>query len=161
LFEVSAAWMGAQGAIRLTALRQRIRIGMLVAHLNEALVNLSLLPDTSRLRVSRPAKAAHADSDILPVEGQAEDGSLRWFIEEDPDTRDLVIRIESPELDLAGRSMLAVAGEWEGDAILQRVSVDSVGAEIVVPLQARENVPEGTVLHLRLLLPKSDDSLAE
>ena len=119
LFEVSQAWQSAQGAACLTALRWRIRSQQALNRLADAL---------SRKQPDFAFQAAHAAT-AQAWKGETEGGLLHWFIEEDPDSRDLIIRLDSVELALEGAKLRLTAGEWRSDVVLSRVAPDQVGAE--------------------------------
>jgi anti-sigma factor RsiW len=136
LFEVSQAWQSAQGAARLTALRWRIRSQQALNRLADAL---------SRKQPDFAFQAAHAAT-AQAWRGETEGGLLHWFIEEDPDSSDLIIRLDSVELALEGAKLRLTAGEWRSDVVLSRVASDQVGAEALLPSAECINLPPGTLL---------------
>jgi hypothetical protein len=158
LFEVSAAWMGVQGAIRMAALRQRIKAQMLAAHLEEALDELfkRLFP---RFPVPQSAVSAASVTGRFVAKGQSEDGQVKWFIEEDPDRRDLVIRLSTSDLDLEDVRLYLMLVDlqsnavlWQGSAILKKVLSNQLGAEVIMPRADRVEMPEKTALRVEAVL---------
>jgi hypothetical protein len=165
LFEVSAAWMGVQGAIRMAALRQRIKAQMLAAHLEEALAELfkRLLP---RFPVPQSAVSLASVTGRFVAKGQSEDSQVKWFLEEDPDTRDLVIRLSTSDLDLEGvrLHLMLVDSQsnavlWQGSAFLKKVLSSQLGAEVIMGHAERVEMPETTDLRVEAIPRDADNPL--
>ena len=124
-FEIYAEfWASAEGTERLEALRQRILAPrqVLAAHVG-----------------LQGRKAAHTAGSEA---GKTPDG-LVWRTVDEP-TGDLTLYVSTFDLTCEGKRLRVEAEGWSDEIILRRVAPDQVGGEVVMPAEARRDIPMET-----------------
>ena len=85
-----------------------------------------------------------------PLDLESEDGKYGIFVEEDQN-HNVIVRVDSTEMELAGTPIHFYAGEWQREVRLEKVEDDQVGAEVVITPDERAALPTGTDLRAKLV----------
>jgi hypothetical protein len=85
-----------------------------------------------------------------PQDGQTEDGALRWRVVED-EWGDLVVRFGSHRMELEGVNFVLKAGPIQKEVVLEAVTDDQVGAEVIFTREERTEMPEDIQLTVDIL----------
>lgn len=102
-----------------------------------------------RLRGARGARAADVTEKLI-CQGETEDDSLSWLIEED-DFGDVEIALATPRLDLENHRLSIKIGDTVKEEPFQRLSESKLGCVFTITRDERQQLSEGDSLVIEKL----------
>lgn len=154
LMTAAEVWRGQEGKRRLAALRARIQAKWPQypkARRSSGSLRDRLRDFLTQLQYPNVAPAPAFGTRPQPLRIESEDGTVAIYVEEDEDSGDVIVRIDSRAMELEGTLIRVYAGNWQREVPLQPVASGFVGVEVILTRKERESLPLDAVLQAELV----------